>query len=207
LSLHPLHHYYMSASQPKYKPQHPMIHRKLKCISSVLSTNLLHIPIIHRKFINLLNGHTVCKNPKHLYIGTIILIILLSTSCSPQYRLKRLIALHPELQFSDTIRILDTIPIPAVQADTILHIDSLYDTVILEKDQLHLSLVRLHDTLYLHGKCEADTIFYEKKVPVEKIIVKNEPQTTKLTKLSTLIPWLVIGLALLLVLLSILRLK
>jgi hypothetical protein len=195
----------MSASQPKYKPQHPMIHRKLKCISSVLSTNLLHIPIIHRKLINLLNGLTGCKNPKHLYIGTIILIILLSTSCSPQYRLKRLIALHPELQISDTIRILDTILIPAVQADTIIHIDSLFDTLFLEKDQLHLSLVRLHDTLYLQGKCETDTIFYEKTIPVDKIIVKNNPQPSFITTLSTLIPWFVIGLALFLIFLGLLR--
>jgi len=121
----------------------------------------------------------------------LILFTTLAISCSPQKRLSRLVNHHPELKTTDTLHIRDTIPIPMVQADTLLHIDSLFDTVLLTKDRLKVSVLRLRDTLYLQGECKADTVFLEKKIPVERIInVKPD----RINQLISRIPGVVIGL-------------
>ena len=117
--------------------------------------------------------------------------LLLIISCSPEKRLARLMALHPGLKASDTLLVLDTFLIPFVQADTILHINSLFDTVVIEKDRLQVSVLRLHDTLYLQGKCKTDTIFLEKKVPFEKIVIVKPD---RFDSIISKIPWLVSGL-------------
>ncbi|MBC8456532.1 MAG: hypothetical protein H8D67_00875 [Deltaproteobacteria bacterium] len=119
------------------------------------------------------------------------LLLLLLISCSPEKRLARLIEHHPQLKVADTLIIRDTIPIPLIQADTVLHIDSLYDTVVIEKERLQVSILRLHDTLYLQGKCKADTIFLEKKIPVEKIITVKPD---RFNQLISRLPWLIVGL-------------
>ena len=134
------------------------------------------------------------------------LLLLLLISCSPEKRLARLIEHHPQLKVADTLIIRDTIPIPLIQADTVLHIDSLYDTVVIEKERLQVSILRLHDTLYLQGKCKADTIFLEKKIPVEKIVIVKPD---RVDGIISRIPWLVVGLIslILLVLFLIIRFK
>ena len=121
----------------------------------------------------------------------LILMTILLISCSPQKRLSRLVNHHPELKIIDTLLIRDTIPIPMIQADTLLHIDSLFDTVTFKKDRLKFSVLRLHDTLYLQGACEADTIFVDRKIPIERIITVK-PDRVDL--LISRIPWLVVGL-------------
>jgi len=139
-------------------------------------------------------------------INLLLLLIFILTSCSPQKRLSRLVNHHPELKITDTLHIRDTIPIPMVQADTLLHIDSLFDTVTLKKDRLSVSILRLHDTLYLQGKCEADTIFIDRKIPVERIITVKPD---RVGQLISRIPWLVVGLIsiILLILFLIIRFK
>jgi len=121
----------------------------------------------------------------------LVILTILLISCSPQKRLSRLIKHHPELKVIDTLYIRDTIPIPRIQADTLLHIDSLFDTVTFKKDRLKVSVLRLQDTLYLQGKCEADTIFVDRKIPVERIITVKPD---RFGQLISRIPWLVIGL-------------
>ena len=122
-----------------------------------------------------------------------ILIILcgnILTSCSPSTRLASLLEHHPELKIPDTLFIQDTIPLPFIQADTSWHIDSLHDTAFLTKDRLEVSLQRFLDTIYLQGRCKADTIYLEHQIPVEKIkFVKQD----KLDQLISQIPWIVAG--------------
>jgi len=139
-------------------------------------------------------------------INFLLLLIFILASCSPQKRLSRLVNHHPELKVVDTLHIRDTIPIPMVQADTLLHMDSLFDTVTFKKDRLKVSVLRLHDTLYLQGKCEADTIFVDRKIPVERIITVKPD---RVGQLISRIPWLVVGLIsiILLVLFLIIRFK
>ena len=120
----------------------------------------------------------------------VILCGILLSSCSPSQRLARLLEHHPELKIPDTLFIQDTIPLPFILADTAWHIDNLNDTAFLLKDRLEVSLQRLLDTIYLQGKCRADTIYIEHQIPVEKIkLVKQD----KLDQLISQIPWIAVG--------------
>ena len=101
-------------------------------------------------------------------------ITFLLLSCSPQHRLQRLIAHHPELKLADTLLIRDTIIRPLVMADTALSIIRLTDTVTISRDRLEIKLVRINDTIHVTGQCKADTIIRELRVPVEKIKLVKE---------------------------------
>ncbi len=126
----------------------------------------------------------------HKTAALIILCGILLSSCSPSNRLANLLEHHPELIIPDTLFIKDTVPLPLIQADTSWHIDNLYDTAFLTKDRLEVSLQRLLDTIYLQGRCKADTIYLEHQIPVEKIkLVKQD----KLDKLISQIPWITVG--------------
>ena len=119
-----------------------------------------------------------------------LLLLLLLTSCSPQYRLNRLIALHPELKTPDTIFIRDSLIVPQVQVDTMFDFKTIRDTVIIQKDRLQIKLSRIHDTLFLTGQCKGDTVYINRKIPVEKIkIVKPDYLDNFISRL----PWIVIG--------------
>ena len=121
---------------------------------------------------------------------SLLLLLLLFTSCSPSYRLNRLLALHPELKTPDTLLIKDSVIIPQIQADTLFDFKTIRDTVIIEKDRLQIKLSRIHDTLFLTGKCKGDTVYIIRKIPVEKIkIVKPDYLDNFISKL----PWIVIG--------------
>jgi len=125
-------------------------------------------------------------------------LILLLFSCSPASRLQRLVSRHPELRLPDTLIVRDTLITPVVTADTTLHIEQLYDTVILEKERLQVKLIRKLDTLYLNGTCLPDTIYYEKQIPVEKIKLIKEPFSFRAVKT---ILWLLAGIMILVLIL------
>ena len=127
-------------------------------------------------------------------ITTLLLLILLLSSCSPQRRLNRLLALHPELKTPDTLLIHDTIPVPQFQTDTILRLSTLHDTVTLHKDHLQVKIHRLHDTIYIQSKTLPDTIFITRRIPIQLI---RYVQPDRLDNLISKIPWLVIALILL----------
>ena len=127
----------------------------------------------------------------------IVFILLLSVlaSCSPQRRLDRLVAHHPELRIADTLLIRDTIITLPVVADTALSIMRLTDTVTISRDRLEIKLVRINDTILVKGTCKADTIIQVLHVPVEKIrLVKSEG------KVLSKVLWIVVGLGVIAVL-------
>ena len=127
-------------------------------------------------------------------ITALFLLILLLSSCSPQRRLSRLLALHPELKTPDTLVLRDTIPIPQIQTDTILRLSTLHDTVTLHKDHLQVKIHRLHDTIYIQSKTLPDTIYKTHHIPIQVI---RYVQPDKLDNLISKIPWLVIAFILL----------
>ena len=130
-------------------------------------------------------------------ILSILLVILLATSCSPARRLSRLLALHPGLKTPDTLFIRDTIPIREIKTDTILHLDSIHDTVIIHRERLEIKVHRHSDSLFIRGKCKGDTIYLDRKILVEKI---KMIASDKMDHLISKIPWLVSGLIVLTVL-------
>jgi hypothetical protein len=134
---------------------------------------------------------------------TVTLFLLLLTSCSPSYRLTRLLALHPELKTPDTLFIKDSVIIPQVRFDTIFDYKTIPDTVIIQKNRLLIKLRKIHDTLFLMGKCKGDTVYITRKIPVEKIkIIKPDRLDNFISKL----PWIVIGLICLVLLFVFIRL-
>ena len=131
-------------------------------------------------------------------------LILILFSCSPAKRLERFLIRHPEFRYPDILILRDTITTPRVEADSIIHIERLYDTVVIEKEQLEVSLLRIRDTLYINGKCNPDTIYTETRIPVEKIKLIKEPLNLKAFKP---VLWLLAGLMLLLLMLKIITNK
>ncbi len=101
-------------------------------------------------------------------------------SCSPQKRLNKLILKHPELVQTDTIQVKETIIIPGLQIDT-QFVTKPTDTVVIEKEKLHTVIYRKYDTLIVHQVLQPDTIFVEKKIPVDKVVYRTQEKMTPLT--------------------------
>jgi hypothetical protein len=97
-------------------------------------------------------------------------IVSLTSSCTPQKRLNRLVALHPELATTDTIRIRDTTIIPETRIDTSFNQDRLKDTVIITKEKLTVKIHQVLDSVYVEAEHAADTVIVEKEVVVEKVV-------------------------------------
>ena len=109
-----------------------------------------------------------------------LVMVALCVGCSPQRRLARLVERHPELMKVDTITVRDTVAVPGVMADTAVPWDVardtchvLRDSVFLERGRLEVVVRRVHDTLFIRGKCKADTVFIRRKIPVTKIVVRE----------------------------------
>jgi hypothetical protein len=101
---------------------------------------------------------------------------ILLFSCSPQKRLNRLVALHPELSTTDTIRIRDTTIIPETRIDTAFNDSMLDDTVIFTKEKLTVKLHRMRDSVYMEAEYGGDTVVIEREVPVERVVFKTHDQ-------------------------------
>lgn len=93
-------------------------------------------------------------------------------SCSPQKRLARLIKKYPELILADTIIYRDTFYTKHIKTDTIFSFFNYVDTVYIDKGKLKIKILPVNDnTIYVSGECLPDTIYIEKKIPVQKIKV------------------------------------
>lgn len=93
------------------------------------------------------------------------LITLVSLfACSPSKRLSRLIALHPDLVKSDTVRVIDTTVVPGVVHDTIFKSTITKDTITIIDKQLTIKYYNDGKTTYIKGVC--DTVFVVKEIPV-----------------------------------------
>lgn len=111
-----------------------------------------------------------------------LIISLLLFSCSPQKRLNKILDRNPEFKQVDTLTILDTIYTDNVRLDTVFDIDSLHDTIIVERDKLRIKTVFRDNKIYVEGECESDTVFFERKIPVEKIIYVEDSFWTDVKK-------------------------
>ena len=97
----------------------------------------------------------------------VITIFLISAlwSCSANWHLRQAIKKGAN-QKVDTVRQTVKIPVPEVSIDTVIR-SIAGDTVFIEKDRLKIKYVKLPgDSVFIEGKCEADTIYQEVKVPV-----------------------------------------
>lgn len=107
-----------------------------------------------------------------------LLLLCFLFACSPQKRLNRLIAKHPELVTHDTIVVNDTIMVDRVEAHTV-EILMPGDTLYVDRDRLHVKVVKMPgDSIYVQGICDADTIYREVKVPCDTVQPVKEVQVT-----------------------------
>lgn len=98
-----------------------------------------------------------------------LFLILILISCSPMKRHSRIVRKYPFVHTTDSVKLIDTIFIEtdAVYYDTVVQDNLLFDTIILEKENLKVEVFRIKDSVYINGKC--DTIF------VDKIVERNIP--------------------------------
>ena len=125
------------------------------------------------------------------------ILILLLVSCSPQKRLNRLITKNPNLIQLDTLIVKDTIVIESFNYDTVTTFKYSDTTIIVntEKVLARYYYDTLRQEIWHEIECKEDTIFYEKLVPVEKVIYK---ELSFWEKYETLI-YILLGLFILLV--------
>jgi hypothetical protein len=106
----------------------------------------------------------------------LIIVILLTISCTPQRRFTKLIEKYPHLLTADTLVIHDTVQIqvPKVIHDTIINEHFFHeitrDTLILQKERLTVKI--FHDTIsknvFIQGECDTITVekIVERKIPI-----------------------------------------
>jgi len=121
--------------------------------------------------------------------ATVIGCIIIFIACSPQKKLERLIKKHPELVQKDTIIVRDTVYTKDIHTDTVFFSFKKTDTFYLEKEKLKIQIIKKYDTLKVSADVKRDTVFLEKKIPVEKLVVKKDfsPLLNKLIILSLLL--------------------
>jgi len=103
------------------------------------------------------------------------ILILLLVSCSPQKRLNRLITKHPNLIQLDTLIVRDTIVVNSYNYDTITTFKYSDTTIIVNTEKVLAKYYydTLRQEIWHQIECKEDTIFYEKLVPVEKVVYKE----------------------------------
>ena len=103
------------------------------------------------------------------------ILLLLLVSCTPQKRLNRLITKHPNLIQLDTLIVRDTIIINSYNYDTITTFKYSDTTIIVNTEKVLAKYYfdTLRQEIWHQIECKEDTIFYEKLVPVEKVVYKE----------------------------------
>ena len=107
---------------------------------------------------------------KVTFLFGLLVLIIITFSCSPIRRHQKLVEKYPFVHTQDTIILIDTMTVlvPKIEYDTIFNLTELHDTVYIEKDRLKIKMYRVHDSIYVQGEC--DSIYIEKiierKVPI-----------------------------------------
>lgn len=106
----------------------------------------------------------------------LIIIILVLSSCSSQWHLKKAIEKDPTILLTDTIRIKDTVQFITndVRVDSVFSIT--HDTVRITKDKLKIKVLYKTDSIFVAGECESDTIVQirEVEVPCKQVSYKEK---------------------------------
>ena len=111
-------------------------------------------------------------------------LVLLLTSCSAQWHLKKAVLKDPTILKKDTLIVRDTVVTPPVAiTDTVIM--KQHDTINLVKDRLKVSIVKVNDTITIDAICDSDTIISIVEVPYDKIVyVEKESLWDKIKSLA-----------------------
>ena len=101
----------------------------------------------------------------------LLVLLIYFSSCNPAKRIARIVKRNPDLVKVDTVWQKDTIIFPSVTKDSTFRFYH-HDTVVLKKDNLTVKYFFNYDsTVYLQGKCDADTVFKYYPVQVNSLTV------------------------------------
>lgn len=110
-------------------------------------------------------------------MNKLIIGLLLLSSCSANWHIKRAIKKDPKILLSDTITVNDTIKVTTerVYKDSVFMVSN--DTTIIVKDNMTIKHFIHNDTVFLSGECDSviKYIPYEVKVPYKYIIKSKKP--------------------------------
>jgi len=113
-------------------------------------------------------------------------LLVLLTSCSAQWHLKRAVRLDPSILEKDTLVVTNTVVTPPVAITDTVTLKQ-HDTITLVKDRLKVEIVKVNDTITINAQCDSDTIVQTIEVPYDKIIyVEKETFIDKIQKLISL---------------------
>lgn len=105
-----------------------------------------------------------------------IILILILSSCSAQWHIRKAIEKDPTIIQSDTITVIDTVQIitKEVQVDSVFKLST--DTVTIRKDKLTIKHYYQRDSIFIWGECASDTIiqFKEIKVPYQQVVYQEK---------------------------------
>jgi hypothetical protein len=105
--------------------------------------------------------------------------ILLLTSCSANWHLKRAIKKDPSLLLSrDTVLVHDTQFVTKERVLTDSFFTTCYDTITLEDSFVYTQVIRRDNVIKVYTKCKSDTIRITTKIPFSlppTVSYKNDP--------------------------------
>ena len=111
-------------------------------------------------------------------------LLLLLTSCSAQWHLKKAVQKDPAILEKDTLVVTTTVVSPPVAITDTVTLKQ-HDTITLVKDRLRVKIVKVNDTITIDAICDSDTIISIVEVPYEKIIyVEQESLLQKIQRLA-----------------------
>ena len=111
-------------------------------------------------------------------------LVLLLTSCSAQWHLKKAVQKDPMILKKDTLVVQDTLVVPPVVLKDTVTLKQ-HDTIVIEKERLRVKIVKVNDTLIIDAKCDSDTIVRTIEVPYDKIVyVEKESIWDKIKSLA-----------------------
>jgi len=96
-------------------------------------------------------------------------LVLLLTSCSAQWHLKKAVQKDPAILERDTLVVTNTVVSPPVAITDTVTLKQ-HDTITLVKDRLRVKIVKVNDTITIDAICDSDTIISIVEVPYEKIV-------------------------------------
>jgi len=122
-----------------------------------------------------------------------LILLLLLTSCSAQWHLKKAVQKDPMILKKDTLVVQDTFVVPPVVLKDTVTLKQ-HDTITITKDRLRVKIVKVNDTLIIDAKCDSDTIVRTIEVPYDKIVyVEQETFIQKAQKWIVRLLLIVVG--------------
>jgi hypothetical protein len=120
-------------------------------------------------------------------------LILLLSSCSAQWHLRKAVQKDPTILKKDTLVVRDTIVVkPVALRDTVILKQR--DTIRLVKDRLSVQIIKVNDTITIDAICDSDTIISVIEVPYEKFVyIEKETTIQKIQRLALYLVLIFLG--------------